>query len=107
MNHFTLIGLALAAVAAVLPTSPAFERPALAQEQSSSATPGDEVRARSAEQAMADARARRERADDAYKENQAAAADLEAKLLALTGRAETSRESLAKAATRMDEEAES
>lgn len=103
MKRFTLIGIGLSVAAVAVPAAVLCERPAVAQATQPS---NAEQRIRIAERSAASARVRVERADDAYKALKDKVADMEAQLHSLTHRAETSRVSLRKAASQMDEEAE-
>src|SRR5690348_14464190 len=110
MKRSTLTGIGLSFAALALPASLAL---AQAAEPSSgpatssiSLSPTVEQQIRNAEQYQASAQARLKKADREYDQARAAAADLERKLHELTQRAETSRASLSKAASHLDEEVE-
>jgi chromosome segregation ATPase len=110
-----LTGIGLSVAALVLPTSAVLQRPALAQAGGTSSAPGAssislestaEQRIRILEQVRASAQARLKKADQEYDAAKNAAGELEHVLHALTQRAETSKASLSKAASHVDEEAE-
>lgn len=107
MKRSTLSGLGLSLAALALPASLALAQAAESSSGSSpSSNPFFEQQIRQAEQYQASAQARLKKADQEYDQARAAAADLERKLHELTQRAETSRASLSKAASHLDEEAE-
>jgi chromosome segregation ATPase len=116
MKRSTLAGIGLSVATLVLPASAVLQRPALAQPADSpldqaasislSPTAVQERRIRNAEQQQAAAQARLKKAVQEYEAAKNAAAELEHVLHALTQRAETSKASLSKAASHLDEEAE-
>jgi chromosome segregation ATPase len=117
MKRSTLTGIGLSVASLVLPASVAFERPAFAQDGGSSSsgpptsislspTAVQERLIRNAERNQASAEASLKKADQEYEVAKNATAELEHVLHALTQRAETSKASLSKAASHLDEEAE-
>jgi chromosome segregation ATPase len=114
MKRSTLTGIGLSLAALALPASLALGQaaesssgPSSSSSSSSSLSPAQvEQQIRYAEHSQASAQARLKKAEQEYDQANAAAADLERKLHALTQRAETSRSSLSKAASHLDEEVE-
>src|SRR5689334_23210402 len=112
MKRSTLTGIGLSVASVVLPGSVAFERPAFAQESGSSSNsstsirlsaPAAEQRIRNREQDVADLQARLKKAEQEYDAAKKSSTELEHVLHALTQRAETSKASLSKAASHLDE----
>jgi chromosome segregation ATPase len=115
MKRSTLSGIGLSLAALALPASLALAQaaesssgpPTSSSSSSSSLSPAQvEQRIRYAEHSQASAQTRLKKAEQEYDQARDAAAELERKLHALTQRAETSRSSLSKAASHLDEEAE-